>query len=476
VKKSEAVDPLIEGEEPKRRKPRMDEIFPDHSFEPRGKKFALISAQNNTDEEKDFLRALQIYENQYGYQIGCFSVVYQNLSPFTSKENREFAWSASLLPYMISEPIQFNSKLEVFPHIRPAATTRNPLQGLLNRSPRSIVIPTNRPHVLPVASPADELPSYFIGTGSATVANFRVGGPGAKAQPGHSVGALILEILDDEQFFWRHIQWDGTGFYDLDRYVTAEGITTGHRAANLVWGDIHAEELLPSVWRAARSISALTRPLNHTWHDVIDFEHGHHQSLMDRLKNPHRHTSNSLKIGAQAIEQHRKDFKGSNLVIVSSNHHQHLDGWLDRYDPRKWPADFDFYTSVMSRVKHDKKGRDAFYHAISMYASPKAMRETRFLNRTESFIMHGIDFRNHGHVAANGARGGPQAFSAMTYRQICGHTHKLFRNDNYASSGTSGEPSASYSQGYDSNDNGKVLVYPNGKFTHLALRGDKWRS
>ncbi len=471
----EFEDIEFEPMEEKPKKPNIQEVFPEHRFQPQSRKFMFFSAQSNTPSASSFLQAARLYEEKHGYQIGCTSMIYQTLTPFTTRENRDFDWAPELDRYMISETLKLNSLVELYPHMRSTATALHPLRGEPNRTPRSIIIPTNRPHVLPVASPKGQRPSYFLGMGSATIPNFRPGKMGTRAVPGHTIGALIVEIQDDQVFFWRHIEWDGEGFYDLDRYVTAEKITYGHRAEALIWGDIHAETTRPEVWRASQSMHELMRPKRDIWHDVWSFENGHHRDFFDKLRNPHRLASRSAEVAAQLMDQHQKDFKKSELVIVPSNHHRHLQGWIERFKVSECPGDFDFYASVVSRTKNDPFHRDCFYHAMDIYAKSQTMRKVKFLDKGESFVICGRETGGHGDIGANGARGSAAGFAAMTFRQLHGHTHKVYRDDNSASAGTSAQPSESWHSSYGTGENAHIALYPNGAFTQLIMWDDKWR-
>ena len=115
------------------------------------------------------------------------------------------------------------------------------------------------------------------------------------------------------------------------------------------------------------------------------------------------------------------------------------------------------------------------------YNTPYDLSKVKFLKEDESFILHNIEFGMHGHYGANGSRGTPLAFARMGKRSVTGHTHSIIRIDGHMSSGMFGRLKQNYVHGLSSWSHSGVIVYHNGKRTHITFHddysycGEQWR-
>src|SRR5690606_38130263 len=126
------------------------------------------------------------------------------------------------------------------------------------------------------------------------VKNYSTRKIGAIADFHHTLGATIVEV-DGDLFFTRQLlpSEDGS-FYDLDRLYTPDEVTSGHRAAGLVCGDIHAifldQNVKKATWVKDNSIVNIFNPENQYFHDVIDsysISHHHKNNIFTRYAKHH---------------------------------------------------------------------------------------------------------------------------------------------------------------------------------------------
>lgn len=456
---------------PKKRKLNLQEIFPTQTFINKNtNKYIIFSAQNNTEVDVDFLQAIKQYE-KLDYQPICVPLVYQTLNPFSNQEQRDVWWDSRLNDYLINRSIQFNDNLALHPSIRPSATTLRPLAGLINRSKISLIVGANRQHVESIASPKGDMPTLFFSTGSVTVPNFRPGMAGSKAKPGHTIGALIVEI-DGDRFYWRHIGWKDDCFYDLDRKVTKDGIESNNPIEAVIWGDFHAEDHSKTVWDATIELSKKLKPKHHVLHDLVTFKNGHHMTTFDRLRNSDRRTDEGFKTASEYLTKLQSEFPESKIVVVNSNHDNHLDGWLERYKHKEFPQDALFYHKLMTNILLDQDGREPFYHAMKMNTPRTTFEKIRWLKKAESFIINNHELGNHGHSGTNGSRGSLASLQRTTKRQLIGHSHIIGRNDNVTQAGTSAILDEDFHTGYSACIYSHILLYPNGTNTHVVIHNN----
>jgi hypothetical protein len=81
----------------------------------------------------------------------------------------------------------------------------------------------------------------------------------------------------------------------------------------------------------------------------------------------------------------------------------------------------------------------------------------------------------HGHLGANGARGGLRGFSKLGVKTIVGHSHTPGIIEGAYQVGTSSHLKLEYNDGPSSWLNTHALVYPNGKRTLINIIKGKWR-
>jgi len=80
----------------------------------------------------------------------------------------------------------------------------------------------------------------------------------------------------------------------------------------------------------------------------------------------------------------------------------------------------------------------------------------------------------HGHIGANGSRGGVIQFKNLNTKNITGHTHSPCREDGHSSVGTLTHLRVGYNKGASSWMNTNVVIYPNGKSQHVHIINNKY--
>jgi hypothetical protein len=438
-----------------------------------GDNFVIYSVQNNSPVCEKFKTAVDLYCMRHDAQQIAYPIRYQNLTPFTASEERDVWWTPGL-PY-VTQPIELTKYLAIYPEICPQATTQNPLNGLKNRTKKSLIVGTNRQHIRSMASNSGEYPSLFLGTGSITEMNWREGSSLAnKAQPGFAIGALVVNRIPGTQnFLWRHIEWRDGCFYDLNECWDENGMVTFRPEWNsptvLMLGDWHAKEVSNAIFNVTKDMVGFLKPDYTILQDCVTFDFGHWMTERDRMRLGTQGVDSEFKLFANQLKEMVR--WPTKLVVIDSNHHHHIDSWLKDFSHAKWPSDARFYHRIWLSIIENGYHHDSFWHAMFLVANRADFYSVRWLERNEP-CMPGKWAYYHGHAAPSGGKGGPGAFDNFTHRVMHGHTHSVGRGDNWLCVGTNGEIDQSFHSMGSSCMHANGLEYPNGTATHLPVVED----
>lgn len=157
-----------------------------------------------------------------------------------------------------------------------------------------------------------------------------------------------------------------------------------------------------------------------------------------------------------------------NFVAVRSNHDDFLDRWLVDADWRRVP------------------NRSAYLRLANILASGSAPKgiipyilstdcdNVEALGINDSLRIANWELAIHGHMGQNGSRGSATQFKGLNTKNITGHTHTPTKEDGHMSVGTLTNLRVGYNNGASAWLQSNILVYPNGKASHLHLMKGKW--
>lgn len=256
--------------------------------------YVVTSAQNDTELHKPFWQALKVYAAARSAQLLVIPAHYKNPDAFHQEADANYTWPAEVLPYLLDRDVALSDTLMIMGDGKINATASNPLAGFEPLSgQRSAIYGHAQVQMKMVATPANALPKMLHTTGSVSKKNYSRTRDGKKAKFHHTLGALVIETSGNR--FWpRTIQCDSSGgFYDLDAYYTAAGVTTGHRVKAVVPGDEHVKfadaEVLRATYGPAGIVETL-RPevlVRHDIHDHYSQSHHHENDTILKIQKAH---------------------------------------------------------------------------------------------------------------------------------------------------------------------------------------------
>lgn len=475
---------LSDSTSPKQKK----DHFEDMSIIDKTKKiFVISSAQSRTSINDKFFASLKHYVKFRDAQLIIIPLLYNNPNAFNAPEEEVF--DKRLKDYLTSQNIQLGKKLKLLGSLKINACAESPLSGLDSITKgHSVIVGHNQLALKTVAVQQDDLPVVLTTTGTISNKNYSESKLGYKASFNHAFSACVVE-LDGDNFHIRHLNFDGEGFYDFEYYYDKDGFTLHEGIDALITGDEHAMFVDPQVksvtYISPRSIANVLNPKVIVRHDIIDCWAVSHHHKHNTLTQYAKYISNTNKIEDELMKTINYIIEttpsGSNNMIVSSNHNDHLTRWLNEADIKNEPWNALIYHRLMYEVLlQTKMSTSGASHPnpFELYSLPifeKKHIDVKFLNRTTSYKIHGIELAIHGDKGQNGARGSRRQFSNLPAKSIIGHSHSPGIEKGCYQVGTSSYLQMDYNLGPSSWVHAHCLVYPNGKRQLIMIIKGKFR-
>lgn len=467
--------------------------------------FILSYAQDATTPHFGFMDNLEAYAEWLGDCEIIISGGTYGKALFEDHAAASGWYHQRIQPYLTHDQFLLGNDVLFCGEINTLPTAKRPLSGFETYTREKWgIFPSPKDQLQSIATAKMERSKQLMTTGAVTMPNYVKKKTGYQASFHHQIGAMLVEVLSDGNFFCRPLRADGLGesdggFYDLDRRVEDGVVTTGHRVEALTYGDIHHEKIDPVVARTSFGYDAETgthakleqgeiplvdylRPQFQFFHDLSDFAPRNHHNIKDphfRFKTHTKRTDNvhSALVGA-ADFLNIADREFTHSVVVQSNHDNALLRWLKEVDWRDDPENALFYLETQaSYIRQLQEGVEDphIFEQVLRESQDNALINITFVSEDESFMICGdIECAMHGHLGANGARGNPRAFTRMGAKSNTGHTHSPTVIDGAFVGGVSGSLDMGYNRGLSSWAHAHILTYPNGKRAILTMMGDQW--
>lgn len=449
------------------------------------KRFVITAAMNNTRLHRGFWDALATYCEHNDAHLIVLPVHYKNISLYTAGQQFKKTWPAEVERHLIDERVSLGGGLDVSP-IKVAATAANPLEGLNEvGGNRWQVIGHSQVAMEPVGAPMSERPKRLYTTGMCTVKNYSQTKQGAKAEFHHSNAALVVEVAGRQRVFCRHIHAaKGGAFYDVAggevKHYQPGKVAKNQSALALTTGDEHVKFHDRNVYQATygkEGIVAATNPQYLIRHDVLDgYAGSHHHEKHPLVQFKKAMTGDNdyraeLDQVVEFIDKTTPD--GCTTVMVDSNHHDHLQQWLDRADANKDHTNALLIAELqLAQRKAILAGRD--HKPLRLYCEPRLQSKVKWLGRNDDFRLKGVDYTQHGDKGVNGARGSAKGLARTTYKMVIGHSHSpRIAKGVYQSGKSCGR--MEYEAGLSTQSRTHCLQYPDGKRTLIDIYGTQWR-
>lgn len=315
------------------------------------------------------------------------------------------------------------------------------------------------------------LPRAVMSPGAITYPEYKNNRTGVLAEKDHRMGAMILEVQDNQVFFPRVVRFAKDGsFIDLDTKYFSNGKTEKVKAVSLTPGDIHAAWMDTNFELCIEEMCQLLKPKFGFYHDVFDAHsiNHHHEGKEIYKAQKNRSLIHEGRVTSDLLERHSKWYT-KKLNIVKSNHDEALTRYLEEL---RYTRDYEnFEISHLLAIDYFH-GHDPF-ERLSRRFNP--LKKVKFLKRTDSIKIGGIENADHGDKGSGGAKGSPKSQEIIHDKVTAGHTHTPEIFNDYYNPGVSARLDMDYVLGTAGTWlHGAVATYENGDRQLLISINGNW--
>lgn len=434
------------------------------------KKKGIIATSytNNTILNTEFLDTLEHIAKAHNLQILTRPIRYAN--PNAVRKAEDYHWDKRIIPYVINDDYHVTPTL-VFSAVSLQATTANPLAGKqIAYGNKSVIYGGSSLEIDSVATPKEELPKLLFSTGSLNIGKYSNSDAGIKAAARHTLSAIIFIKVNN---YYRDyiLEWDGQGISFFDEYWTPEGKDNKPASYEAIhFGDAHAEGLTPSIIKQRMKLVDKLDPKILIWNDLHNHGAGsHHNTMIENIKRQQL-GMNSVRAEVQmSVDVLNKMGKGRENILVRSNHHDHLEQWLNRCKPHQDIQNAEYYFWLMNKVAQNP---DKSPLELAMEDGLKV--NYKFVDGDKSFDVAGIDCGQHGDKGPDGARSAV-GFHKLSRKIQSGHTHKRWIKGLHWTSGVM-PLELGYNKGYGTWSSTDTVITTEGTRSHVTfIKGKFWK-
>ena len=438
--------------------------------------FLITSAQGDTPVHPRFLKNMEAYANFLDAEILVIPFRYLNpTSVFTEKQKIKDVWDYRVNDYLTLNRHDLNNSVSILSDVKIQPTASQPLQGLEGMTgEHSCVVGHPRLELRSIPVMEGSRPKFLFTSGACTVENYTDSKAGKKGEFHHSLGFAIIELKDEETFFFRQVSANKTGdFIDLFYSVKNGEVSKETEVEACAMGDIHVAHCDQRVVDITiNDLFKKLKPKSLFIHDIIDSQSISHHNLKDPFKQHKQEMdgTNSLKREIDEMLDWLKQVEEYNVYIVKSNHDEHIDRFLRETDWRKMST---FKNSIpymeLSLATLNGKAPNGVVPYIINQHYPKM----KCLGHNDLVSVKGYLMSVHGHIGASGSRGSLQQYSRLSTKTVTGHSHTIGRIGGAVSVGTSTHLRLDYNIGASSWSNAHGIVNRYGKFQHIVFMHTK---
>ena len=438
--------------------------------------FLVTSAQGDTPIHKKFVSNLEAYAEFLDAELLVIPFRYLNpTSVFTKEQKDKDKWDSRILEYLTLNRHDLNNSVSVLSDVKIQPTASQPLQGLEGMTgEHSCVVGHPRIELKSIPVMEGSRPKFLFTTGACTIENYTDSKSGKKGEFHHSIGAAIIEIKDDETFFFRQISANNTGeFIDLFYNVKNGVVTEETEVEACAMGDIHVANCDARVTDITlNDLFKKLKPKKLFIHDIIDSQSISHHNIKDPFKQHKQEMdgSNSLQKEIDEMVAWLDKISGYDVYIVKSNHDEHIDKFLRESDWRKMAT----FKNSIPYMKYSLATLNGLApNGVVPYIINSHYPKMKCLGHNDNVNVKGYLMSVHGHIGASGSRGSLQQYSRLSTKTVTGHSHSIGRVGGAVSVGTSTHLRLDYNIGASSWANAHGIVNRLGKFQHVVFMHTK---
>jgi len=280
----------------------------------------------------------------------------------------------------------------------------------------------------------------------------------------HTIGAIIVEIEDENIFHFRQIQCDIDGsFIDLGKKYSPTD-RTKKVSVNAIMGDLHGVNADVDAINVFSDLFSKMDVNSLYLHDIFDgYSISHHvTTIAERASRSGKGLSNlieELQKTFDLVDNISKKTKAKDVYIVKSNHDEFLDRYLKdgRYisDPENHLASLKIATSLFEKGDVLAKGFEV--------SGKEIPSNWHFLQRDDTSMIADVECGSHGDLGLNGAKPSLNGLEKIYGNCVIGHNHTAAIQRGVFRVGTLSNLNMGYNRGPSSWTQTCCLIYDNGQ-------------
>lgn len=394
------------------------------------KRFIIVTAVSEKNVSEPFFNALKSYST-----IKKAKRIILPCADRTNRRKRK-AWSFDPLlkdESFIFQDTKLNSNL-FLSSILLSAKHINPTTGLSRIGQRHgsyiFASPKQSLEYVMGSMNHEKMPHAMMTTGALTVADYETDRYMSErtsyiAENDHVIGALIVEIANDDMFHFRQIQAaDDGSFIDMGIQYNPDG-TTEAVETNIVLGDWHSGNTDPIAIEATARLCKELNVKNLILHDFFDGESVNHHIVGYPLKQTARADSSrhilldEIIKGGEDINYLHSLISGD-LVMVKGNHDEFLERYLDH---GTFMGDHVNQKLSIELAAQRLNGVPPLPYAYLKYGNINHPERIIWLERDDSYQIGGVELGVHGDLGFNGSRASLASLERAYGVGTFGHNH-----------------------------------------------------
>lgn len=441
------------------------------------KRYFITTAVSSKKVNKNLLNSIKTYLNTTDsicLILPCEDVI-----------NRKSAFSWQLSPelkqddfYIIYKDTYLNDSIYIS-DIKVSAKQINPQTGLPQLTQDgNVIIASPKQDLDFIANSNNCIPNAIMTTGAITENDYSNDLYMSQrlnkiAEYEHVLGGIIVEIENNKVFHFRQVQMGKDGeIIDLGIIYKPDGSVSKAKNSVMVIGDSHFgehdEEILP-IEHDMIDIIGINNLVLHDIFSAISITH-HDKNKTVTLARKALTNNISLEVEAEMVANLLDSFADNvdgQIIIVDSNHHSHLDNYLEEgryaFDKVNLRYSLDIVKAMIDGEILPLR------YMIENQTSFKNKDKTKWLEPNEDFNFYGVEISQHGHRGANGAKGSLTTYRKAYKKSMSAHTHQPKILKGAVSVGTSSKLRLSYNIGLSSWVQGVGIIYANGTYQLINI-------
>jgi hypothetical protein len=306
----------------------------------------------------------------------------------------------------------------------------------------STIVASPKMHLVTLPVGNGGLPRVLFSTGTISKPDYQKNRIGKLATQMHHKGGWIVEILTDDLFLFRPIEFMGDGsFVDLGVIFRSDGTSDRVRTLSMVFGDLHAEKMRKKSFKICMEQLNFFKPEASFWHDILSassITHHNHGKAITQFLSHQNFPSLECEI-REALKWIQPLFDASmNNFIVHSNHHDHILQWIES---ERWRNDLPNKEIAHKLSLIAMKGQNLLQAMID------PSHEYVWLGANDDVYVAGIHHSSHGHLGGNGKRGSNWEYANIQGKSYTAHTHSASMFEGVWTVGTNSEFDLLYNKG-----------------------------